>query len=468
MTQKSKRGRGGRKAQPSRTSSRAAGKAEKVVTDDDNPATEQKPRNTSIPWDANKEWIKTAITYLLENPKKRLKLFSDSTGDAKAEGRKKVQASEGKIILYGELAEYIFVTSNTVEECWKEDFKANKTRYAKSLQQQFARLKKKYREYRRQFLDTGGGVKEGDLADNLEASIKEEWPLYEDLHSMWSELPSYNPIAVSNGAPGLDHSTRAASLFRSGAGTGTDDEDDEDGDNEGDVDEDGDPNKTDHDPLSDTTFWESENDDHEGVAPDMTASSTPAPKGKAPISAAQRALIGRSSASAKRPVPGVKEEKKVRIDEKVAKPKNLKRAPPGGLDGLDEIHILELKESGERQRERNQIRLKELDVERQRQELERERLQVKREKLATDQKMQELQHTQFQQMMTMMMGNRSQSFASNTPMFSSPNHRQDTGLVMDPQQSQDPYMLPSGSSSNNPDSESSYGGGFNNWSFQTD
>ncbi len=58
--------------------------------------------------DENRNWTHLGINYLIANEKFRRKLFSDSTTDAKDENRRKVQASEGKSILYGELARVIF------------------------------------------------------------------------------------------------------------------------------------------------------------------------------------------------------------------------------------------------------------------------------------------------------------------------------------------------------------------------
>jgi hypothetical protein len=45
------------------------------------------------------------------------------------------------------------------------------------------------------------------------AKILDEWPFYADLHDLWSELPNYNPVGVSNTAPGQDLAGQAASLF---------------------------------------------------------------------------------------------------------------------------------------------------------------------------------------------------------------------------------------------------------------
>jgi hypothetical protein len=50
------------------------------------------------------------------------------------------------------------------------------------------------------------------------ALIMEKWPFYDDLHSIWKELPNYNTVGVSNSSPGQDHAERAASLFAKRSG----------------------------------------------------------------------------------------------------------------------------------------------------------------------------------------------------------------------------------------------------------
>ncbi|KAJ7930833.1 hypothetical protein B0H13DRAFT_1594850, partial [Mycena leptocephala] len=77
----------------------------KDTADDD---TAEKERANSIPWADNPEWISKAIEYLTDNPAFRVKLFSDSTEDATNEGRKKVQAKESKINMYGTMCEDVF------------------------------------------------------------------------------------------------------------------------------------------------------------------------------------------------------------------------------------------------------------------------------------------------------------------------------------------------------------------------
>ena len=65
------------------------------------------------------------------------------------------------------------------------------------------------------------------------ASIKEEWPFWDDLHAMWKELPNYRPIGVSNSSSGQDLAEDASDLF-----FGQDREQAESQDREGDSDDD--------------------------------------------------------------------------------------------------------------------------------------------------------------------------------------------------------------------------------------
>lgn len=88
-----------------------------------------------VKWDENKQWTHRAIEYLLENPSFRLKLFSDSTSGAKEENRRKVQNSEGKGILYGELALHIFSVDPNLKV--QAAYKADPHKYSRSTQMQF-------------------------------------------------------------------------------------------------------------------------------------------------------------------------------------------------------------------------------------------------------------------------------------------------------------------------------------------
>lgn len=94
-------------------------------------------KGKQLEWGSNPAWIQRAIEYLTRDVKFRLRLFSDTTSGAKAEGRTKVQASESKIALYGMLAAAIFKTIDDEVIC--QDYEKDPTRFARSTQQQFQR-----------------------------------------------------------------------------------------------------------------------------------------------------------------------------------------------------------------------------------------------------------------------------------------------------------------------------------------
>ncbi|KAK7006869.1 hypothetical protein R3P38DRAFT_2554979, partial [Favolaschia claudopus] len=159
------------------------------------------------------------VDYLTDNPAFRLKLFSDSTEDAKAEGRGKKQSKESKIGMYGLLCDHIFAGPEVMEGENEQD--EEEGRFAKSLQQQFARLKPKYSKAVKKLYATGGGLKPEDVQANLIGKyclkLREDFPHWDELDSFWRELPNYNPIGVNNSASGTNHAARAGSLFAKGA-----------------------------------------------------------------------------------------------------------------------------------------------------------------------------------------------------------------------------------------------------------
>ncbi|KAJ7797823.1 hypothetical protein B0H13DRAFT_1555827, partial [Mycena leptocephala] len=59
-------------------------------------------------WVQNPHWTENLIAYLSENPDFRRKLFSNSTAEAKQEGRKKLVGKDGKPQQYALLAKNIF------------------------------------------------------------------------------------------------------------------------------------------------------------------------------------------------------------------------------------------------------------------------------------------------------------------------------------------------------------------------
>jgi hypothetical protein len=61
-----------------------------------------------VNWVRNPHWTDKLVEFLSENPTFRIKLFSDSTADAKKEARAKQVAKDGKAVQCGMLAKYIF------------------------------------------------------------------------------------------------------------------------------------------------------------------------------------------------------------------------------------------------------------------------------------------------------------------------------------------------------------------------
>ncbi|KAJ7846091.1 hypothetical protein B0H14DRAFT_2584378 [Mycena olivaceomarginata] len=98
-------------------------------------------------------------------------------------------------------------------------YKADPGCFAKSLQQQFARLKK-YSAHKKTLVQTEGGLKPEDQQNNLIEKIKLGFPHWDELDGFWCELLNYNPISVSNSTSGIDHAAAAASLFRKKADLG--------------------------------------------------------------------------------------------------------------------------------------------------------------------------------------------------------------------------------------------------------
>ncbi|KAH7871191.1 uncharacterized protein C8R40DRAFT_1239977 [Lentinula edodes] len=189
-----------------------------VGTNVETPKVSNKPkkeRAKPIEWGDNPGWIRKAIQYLINNVEFRLKLFSDSTVDAKAEDRKKSQGKEGKINMFSTLAAHIFTSNDEpiAQQEWRDEYAKDPHRFATSLQQQFAKLKKTYSKHVRRLKDTGGGLLPEDQAQNIIEQIQEEFEFWDDLHAMWSELPNYNPIGVSNATSGSNHSNNTSELF---------------------------------------------------------------------------------------------------------------------------------------------------------------------------------------------------------------------------------------------------------------
>ncbi|KAF7351850.1 hypothetical protein MVEN_01146200 [Mycena venus] len=187
------------------------------------PAVESgKPQRQLVNWVKNPHWTHTLIAHLCAHPDIRRKLFSDSTADAKKEQRKKDVSKDGKAVQYGALAKAIF-----------EDDPNEQARYANDP----GKLKGEYRKHLDTIGATGAGldpseIQAGSKLASLIDHIRKDWPWWDDLHSFWRELPSYNPIGVQSSEHGTDHASAAADLFQPAASSEVDDgppDDDDDG-----------------------------------------------------------------------------------------------------------------------------------------------------------------------------------------------------------------------------------------------
>ncbi|KAJ7120058.1 hypothetical protein C8R44DRAFT_529464, partial [Mycena epipterygia] len=153
------------------------------------------------------------MEYLIDNPTFRIKLFSDSTAEAKRAGRQKLVGKDGKQQQYAQLAEYVF----------KDDpaemvrFASNIQKYASAVETRLRR-RKEYIARCNKLGATGAGldpelVSEGTNIANLIEEIRESWPWWDDLHGFWRELPNYNPVGVQSSQPGTDHASAAQALY---------------------------------------------------------------------------------------------------------------------------------------------------------------------------------------------------------------------------------------------------------------
>ncbi|KAJ7443069.1 hypothetical protein B0H11DRAFT_2204324 [Mycena galericulata] len=223
-----------KKARKSRAKAKDPPPEDAAHKDDDSSDVEitsgKKPREV-VNWVQNPQWTRSIITYLTDNPPFRIKLFSDSTADAKQDGRAKLVGKDGKPQQFAILGAYVF--SEDPKE--QARYANNPGKYATSVETRMRRLKKEYKAWVEILGATGAGLQPaqvipGSKIESLLGDIRSKWPWWDDLHPFWRELPNYNPVGVQSSEPGKDHAADAESLFKaSGAVDASDDEDGDDG-----------------------------------------------------------------------------------------------------------------------------------------------------------------------------------------------------------------------------------------------
>ncbi|KAF8581479.1 hypothetical protein K439DRAFT_1263471, partial [Ramaria rubella] len=150
-------------------------------------------------------------------------LFSDTTKDANAERHLKNQGKDQKTVAYCVLAEWVFDKDNRDDEKLWDAYVQDK-HYNKLVGGQLAQLKKKYHGYCKSLGETGMGIdldevwavwQDSALADVIgkTGQIHDEWPFWDCLHTLWRELPNYNPVGVSSSASGKEHANAAEQLW---------------------------------------------------------------------------------------------------------------------------------------------------------------------------------------------------------------------------------------------------------------
>jgi hypothetical protein len=85
-----------------------------------------------IYWDKDSTRTDRLLDWLDENPVDRQKLFSDSSHDARVEGRKRRVAKGAKSAFYAKIAEAVFSVDAKADV--RNDFNANPEKYNKSVE----------------------------------------------------------------------------------------------------------------------------------------------------------------------------------------------------------------------------------------------------------------------------------------------------------------------------------------------
>lgn len=184
MAPKAKKGAAATKPQPGSAPKRARKPSSKVVesasldSSDEEDTTTQPAKVRRTSWTTAR--TERLLDWLEENPVDRHKLFSDSTKDAKDEGRRKRVAKGTKSEFHKSIATYVFSADG--DKVVRDDFAANPGNYTKSVDNYIgrygfwlssfssglsgsSRLRKEYRIFNEKLGQTGAGLRFEDVEE---------------------------------------------------------------------------------------------------------------------------------------------------------------------------------------------------------------------------------------------------------------------------------------------------------------
>ncbi|KAJ7213871.1 hypothetical protein GGX14DRAFT_392646 [Mycena pura] len=331
-------------------------------------------QRVQVNWIKNPDWTHAIVEYLNNNPSFRIKLFSDSTADAKKEKRAKQTAKDGKAVQFGVLAKHIFADDPKEQARYAND----PAKYATSTETRLGRLKKEYQGY----LERVGATLQPEqgwiphafmqaVHSQMCLEIREEWPWWDDLHTFWRELPNYNPIRVQSSEPGTDHASAAATLFEGHTASTSEDDDlvDEPSPSAPDADE---LEDTSGDEKSHSSMPDSEDEQEPAKLPLAAFSILPKPTLQDPTAAASRYSTGCTAAEEHGQTKAVAAAPQFGCDLGLAKAQSstgAKKRPQNAVDRLNDIRESESTRLGEKRKLQHREEMERIKIKKMKHEL---------------------------------------------------------------------------------------------------
>ncbi|KAJ7189670.1 hypothetical protein GGX14DRAFT_580529 [Mycena pura] len=355
-------------AAPKKRRSRAKA-APETIDDSSDVEPAGRTQRVQVNWIKNPDWTHAIVEYLNDNPSFRIKLFSDSTADAKKEKRPKQTAKDGKAVQFGVLAKHIFADDPKEQARYAND----PAKYATSTETRLRRLKKEYQGYLERVGATGAGldparVYAGSTLANVFEEIREEWPWWDDLHAFWRELPNYNPIGVQSSEPGTDHASAAATLFEGHTASTSEDDDlvDEPSPSAPEADEleDTGGDEKSHSSMPDSEDEQEPAEQHSAYSPSPRSKTSPPPPVITAQAAQQPKSMGQTKAAAVAPRFG----RDLGLAKAQSSSTGAKKRPQNAVDRLNDIRESESTRLGEKRKlqhreEMERIKIKKMKYE---------------------------------------------------------------------------------------------------------